>query len=205
LSNCTARVCVMNRIITLSVFLFLSSFLSTRAYDFLRWPFNGPWQSVLWKLREKSTWSECQSYLPPLFTIHGLWPSNFCGKHPNNCGSFDKTKITRTLRSELQLLRPYYRRAAYRSQEYFWNSEYSKHGSCTTQYFTHEEYFEDAIALVKAHNVTRLLEQHGIIVSPNMYPPEFWKCPITINTAGFVPKLICMSPVKDHLHEVHIC
>nr|QCF59419.1 S27-RNase [Prunus dulcis] len=152
----------------------------------------------------------CSKHLPlPIFTIHGLWPSNYSNPTmPSNCiGSlFNESKLYPKLRSKLKISWPDVESG---NDTQFWEGEWNKHGRCSKEMLNQMQYFERSHAMWNSHNITNILENAQIV--PNA--TRKWKysdilTPIKAATKR-TPLLRCKpDPAQSNsqlLHEVVFC
>jgi ribonuclease T2 len=131
------------------------------------WP-----QTSCWDINNK--WNEgnaeCTNCKLPQagnnWTVHGLWPTNRYGIHPEFCG-VGRTEGSHGFYSGLQALlsnkwpglNPYYR------YNNFWKYQYKKHGTCASdveRVNSLKKYFLTAIELLDEYNVGKFFEDAGI-------------------------------------------
>ncbi|XP_020409186.1 ribonuclease S-2 [Prunus persica] len=94
--------------------------------------------------------------LPRIFTIHGLWPSNFTHRHKPciNEASNDE------LRADLELSWRSF--ISGRSNMDFWEYEYNKHGKCSDDKFSQTQYFDRARSLWKQYKPHALFSNRSL-------------------------------------------
>ncbi|KAK5582999.1 hypothetical protein RB653_004589 [Dictyostelium firmibasis] len=106
-----------------------------------------------------------QSKIKEAFTIHGLWPENKNGSYPSFCSgpSFNVNDV-KNLEDQLNIDWI----SLTETNEDFWSSEFSKHGTCAINNNNIVngtfEYFQAGIDLYQKLNLTQALE------SENIYP-----------------------------------
>lgn len=141
------------------------------------------------------------------WTVHGLWPSIFDSRVPENCNSswhFDIDKIA-TIRADL---------AAYWPNLFtdtpvgsFWEHEWSKHGTCSTDLpATADElkYFTMGITLNRQYDISRILADAGIIPSLQAtYKFEDFMNAVT-EGVGFPPVLQCQVATMKNGSKLHM-
>jgi ribonuclease T2 len=131
------------------------------------WP-----QSCCWAVNERyemnSPCTLCK--LPQAgnnWTVHGLWPTNRYGIHPEFCSGGDAkgdNGFNVQLQNDLSSKWPGYKFNVKIFE--FWLYQYSKHGTCASDnegINTLRKYFRKAIDLLDQYNVGKILEDNGII------------------------------------------
>ncbi|RHN72431.1 putative ribonuclease T(2) [Medicago truncatula] len=131
-----------------------------------------------------------------LLTIHGLWPSNKARPHPSGCPfvAYNSTKIN-SLKLDLGIAWP----TIYGSDDDFWRRQWEKHGICST--FDQCHYFKHTLDIWKAHNVTLMLEDNGIVPGGKY---DYGRIERTIlKKTGSNPHITCTG--NKYLGEIHLC
>nr|BAJ24848.1 Self-incompatibility ribonuclease precursor [Petunia x hybrida] len=144
--------------------------------------------------------------IPRNFTIHGLWPDN---QHVmlNNCAkTFQKITNVRKIK-ELDDRWPDLQKSkseATRTQS-FWQYEYNKHGTCCTERYDRQAYFDLAQNLKDKYDALQILKNHGIIPGKS-YAVDKIEEAIRDATQAY-PNLNCIGdPQKTmELKEIGIC
>nr|AAK15435.1 self-incompatibility ribonuclease [Petunia axillaris] len=144
--------------------------------------------------------------IPRNFTIHGLWPDN---QHVmlNDCAKTFK-KITDVLKSkELDDRWPdlkYSRNNAIQTQS-FWRYEYNKHGTCCSQRYNQQAYFDIAKNLKDKFDLLQILKKKGIIPGKTYTVDKIEEAIREVTQA--YPNLNCIGDPQNtmELKEVGIC
>nr|ABR19609.1 S22-RNase [Prunus avium] len=152
----------------------------------------------------------CSKHRPlQIFTIHGLWPSNYSNpKMPSTCtgARFNFTKVYPQLRKDLKKSWPDVESG---NDTKFWEGEWNKHGTCSEQTLNQMQYFERSHAMWTSFNITKILKNASIVP----HPTQTWTysdivSPIKAAT-GRTPLLRCKGdpkqPNSQLLHEVVFC
>ncbi|PRQ48395.1 putative ribonuclease T(2) [Rosa chinensis] len=110
----------------------------------------------------------CISPLPTKFHVHGIWPSNFSDIHVT-CGQalknnpLDNAQMTPL---QMDLVNSWPSVLTTKSNMWFWEHEYKKHGACTVESgvppFTQKSYFEKGHQLWNQYDIHSVLDQSGI-------------------------------------------
>ncbi|KAL6271386.1 hypothetical protein ACE6H2_028297 [Prunus campanulata] len=103
--------------------------------------------------------------LPRIFTIHGLWPSNFTNRHEPCVGAqFSRDVMNEAsnddLRADLQLSWRSFKSRW--SNMDFWEYEYNKHGKCSDHKFSQTQYFDRARSLWKQYKAHTLFSNRSL-------------------------------------------
>nr|BAC56116.1 S7-RNase [Prunus mume]BAF91155.1 S-ribonuclease [Prunus mume] len=143
-----------------------------------------------------------------IFTIHGLWPSNYSNpRMPSNCtgSQFNFTKVYPQLRSKLKKSWPDVESG---NDTRFWESEWNKHGTCSEEKLNQMQYFERSHEMWNFHNITKILENASIVPSAT----QKWSYSDIVSAikarTQTTPSLRCKRDKKTqllHLHEVVLC
>ncbi|XP_022140986.1 ribonuclease 2-like [Momordica charantia] len=149
------------------------------------------------------------SQTPTQFTIHGLWPQYEVKGWPSCCTdeSFNENEIF-VLRKILPEIWPSYRCGSVTScnnkKGSFWAEEYEKHGTCAAPVIEGQyNYFSTAIGLFNTHNVTKALENAGIVASDTVkYPLNDVMAAVEFAFGG-TPKIMCGK--KGIIKELYLC
>ncbi|RWS24876.1 ribonuclease Oy-like protein [Leptotrombidium deliense] len=101
------------------------------------------------------------------WTIHGAWPQNNRGRHPESCcfNRFLNDTVLRKLHSDLRE----HWTSLYGNEKKFWKHEWAKHGTCsyaTKQLQGQENYFSQSIKLFKKLDLLTWLSKHSITPQP---------------------------------------
>nr|P04007.1 RecName: Full=Ribonuclease S-2; AltName: Full=S2-RNase; AltName: Full=Stylar glycoprotein 2; Flags: Precursor [Nicotiana alata]AAA34083.1 stylar glycoprotein S2 precursor [Nicotiana alata]AAB40027.1 S2-RNase [Nicotiana alata]CAA27428.1 unnamed protein product [Nicotiana alata]prf//1205301A glycoprotein S2,stylar [Nicotiana alata] len=141
---------------------------------------------------------------PTNFTIHGLWPDNhttmlnYCDRSkPYNMFTDGKKK------NDLDERWPDLTKTKFDSldKQAFWKDEYVKHGTCCSDKFDREQYFDLAMTLRDKFDLLSSLRNHGISRGFS-YTVQNLNNTIKAITGGF-PNLTC-SRLRE-LKEIGIC
>ncbi|GAU43999.1 hypothetical protein TSUD_91780 [Trifolium subterraneum] len=143
---------------------------------------------------------------PNKFLIHGLWPTNTSKPYPE---FFSKDpahayhKMSSSLEAQLQKDWP---NLLTGTDEDFWTNEWSKHGTCSLDKFSQEEYFELALKIRKNIDILALLNNAGIVPRNNLrgYGRASIVNAIKVGTQNFEPGIMC-APGTSTLQEVRLC
>ncbi|CAL8178289.1 unnamed protein product [Prunus armeniaca] len=103
--------------------------------------------------------------LPRIFTIHGLWPSNFKHRHKPCVGAqFSRDVMNEAsndeLRADLELSWRSF--ISGRSNMDFWEYEYNTHGKCSDHKFSQTQYFDRARSLWKQYKAHTLFSNRSV-------------------------------------------
>jgi ribonuclease T2 len=131
------------------------------------WP-----QTSCWDINNK--WdegnAECTNCkLPEIsnnWTVHGLWPTNRHGVHPEFCGG-GRAEGADGLYSELQVLlsNKWPGLKINLESTKFWKYQYRKHGTCASdveRVNSLRKYFLTAVDLLDEYNIEKIFENAGI-------------------------------------------
>lgn len=96
------------------------------------------------------------------FFFTGLWPELRNGNYPCDCTSegFNANEVS-SIRSELNTYWP----SLNGPNPTFWSHEWSKHGTCATQYSSQLDYFSGTLALRDKYDAVSALAKVGIYPS----------------------------------------
>nr|AAA77040.1 ribonuclease [Solanum peruvianum]AAB36131.1 RNase [Solanum peruvianum] len=140
---------------------------------------------------------------PNNFTIHGLWP-DIKGTILNNCNpdakyaSVTGGKFVKRNKHWPDLILT---EAASLNSQGFWAYQFKKHGTCCSDLFNQEKYFDLALILKDKFDLLTTFRNKGIIPKSTCTINKIQK---TIRTVtGVVPNLSC-TPTMELL-EVGIC
>ena len=112
--------------------------------------------------------NNCQfSHVPPIWTIHGLWPTNeHSTRHPSYCTreEFD-IRLLKDIKSLMSKYWFTYIKGG--SDIEFWQHEWEKHGTCAvsgdnTVFPNQLSYFTTVLNLYSLYNVSAILQLAGI-------------------------------------------
>ncbi|XP_018625910.1 ribonuclease S-7-like [Nicotiana tomentosiformis] len=102
---------------------------------------------------------------PNNYTIHGLWPDN-TSRRLNYCRINTKfnTITDETKKEALELRWPNLTttKAICKKDQVFWRKEYYKHGTCCSDLFNQDAYFDLAIGLKDKFDILNILGKNGI-------------------------------------------
>nr|AWL24800.1 S-RNase [Malus domestica] len=150
----------------------------------------------------------CKDPPAKLFTVHGLWPSNWNLPDPIFCKN---TTITPQqighIEAQLEIIWPnVFNRT---NHLVFWNKQWNKHGSCGYPIINDEiQYFETVIKMyiIKKQNVSKILSRAKIKPEgKNRTRTEIINA-ISISTNNMTPKLKCQKNNGTiELVEVTLC
>nr|WRO64819.1 self-incompatibility RNase [Prunus salicina] len=144
-----------------------------------------------------------------IFTIHGLWPSNYSNpRRPSNCNGsqFKDGKVYPQLRSKLKKSWPDVESG---NDTKFWEGEWNKHGTCSEEKLNQMQYFERSHNMWRSYNITEILKNASIVP----HPTQTWSYSAIVSpiktATGRTPTLRCRTdpahPNTDFLHEVVFC
>nr|ACS94938.4 S6 RNase [Eriobotrya japonica] len=150
----------------------------------------------------------CKDPPDKLFTVHGLWPSNWNGHDPSYCKptNLDPNKIGH-LQAQLDIIWPnVYDRT---DNIGFWSKEWEKHGICgSTTIQDDVNYFETVINMyiTQKQNVSEILSKAKIEPEGKTRTRTDILKAIRNGTNGKRPKLKCQKiRRKTELVEVTLC
>ncbi|CAK8543042.1 unnamed protein product [Lathyrus sativus] len=110
----------------------------------------------------------CQkpTFVSNQFTIHGLWPTNvskpypeFCKGRPPGSGKFSFPLISH-LSAQLQTEWP---DVVNKNNLKFWSGQWDKHGTCSLNKFTQDDYFQQALTIKGMINLIDVLKKAGVV------------------------------------------
>lgn len=112
--------------------------------------------------------SDCKlSHVPPIWTIHGLWPTNeHTSRHPSYCtGEQFDIRLLEGIRNVMSKYWFTYIKGG--SDVEFWQHEWEKHGTCAvsednSQFPNQLSYFTTVLNLYTQYNVSAILQLAGI-------------------------------------------
>ncbi|XP_062005565.1 ribonuclease MC-like [Rosa rugosa] len=150
----------------------------------------------------------CRIKPSKIFTIHGLWPSNFSDIPGDKCKGalFNDSLMSQdpTLVSELQRSWP---DVGGGDDMGFWGRQWNKHGTCSEQTFGQIQYFQraDAIWNKAKMNITMILKNNKISAGGGKY--NYTHIEGVIKRAiGDTPIIRCIWRKRAQLlHEVVTC
>ncbi|XP_049389252.1 ribonuclease S-7-like [Solanum stenotomum] len=148
--------------------------------------------------------------IPNNFTIHGLWPDNkstqlnFCSTRP-----MFKTITDEIKKEALQHHWPNLttNKVVSKRDQVFWRKEYDKHGTCCSNLFNQNQYFDLAIELKDKFDLLNILGKNGITSGTNHLTSHKIQSAIKSITKG-IPNLICSHNYKagtTELWQIAIC
>nr|ACU25554.1 self-incompatibility associated ribonuclease S4 [Prunus pseudocerasus] len=142
---------------------FLCFIMSTGSYVYFQ--FVQQWPPTNCRVRIKRP---CSNPRPlQIFTIHGLWPSNYSNPTmPSNCigSQFNETKLSPKLRNKLKRSWPNVESG---NDTELWEHEWNKHGTCAEQTLNQMQYFQRSHGMWYPHSITEILKNASIVPSPN--------------------------------------
>ncbi|CAL9003332.1 unnamed protein product [Prunus brigantina] len=146
--------------LVLAFAFFFCHVMSSGSYDYFQ--FVQQWPPTNCIVRTK-----CSKPRPlQIFTIHGLWPSNYSNpKKPSNCNGskFEDRKVYPQLRKDLKKSWPDVESG---NDTRFWEGEWNKHGRCSEQTLNQMQYFERSHAMWTSFNITEILKNASIVPHP---------------------------------------
>jgi ribonuclease I len=142
------------------------------------------------------------------FTVHGLWPNNYDGQNPEYCDDsalFSTRNVDSQTLNEMYCEWPDYDSS---TPEGFWGYEWSKHGTCSIEFFdtftdypnAQDAYFTTAIDLNNAYDPNIILNSmNGPTTGIDLYEfkdafEEVW---------GVSPWISCDD--RTDIFEMYIC
>ncbi|XP_019256621.1 PREDICTED: ribonuclease S-7-like [Nicotiana attenuata] len=144
--------------------------------------------------------------IPTNFSIHGLWPDN---QHEllNDC----KKLFTRILNhSKCNALDDRWPDLKYNKMgniqtQNFWMYQYNKHGTCCTELYSQEAYFDLAMKLKDKFDVLQMLKNQGVIPGKTYTVNKIEEAIREVTQA--YPNLNCIGdpPKTMELKEIGIC
>nr|BAC56115.1 S1-RNase [Prunus mume]BAF91149.1 S-ribonuclease [Prunus mume] len=170
------------------------------SYDYFQ--FVQQWPPTTCRVRGK-----CSNPRPiQIFTIHGLWPSNYSNPTtPSNCigSQFKESMVSPRLRSKLKRSWPNVEGS---NDTRFWEGEWNKHGRCSQQTLNQYQYFERSHEMWHFHNITNILKNASIVP----HPTQTWTYSDIVSTIKAVTQTTPLVRCKQHkktqlLHEVVLC
>nr|ABW08114.1 S26-RNase [Prunus cerasus] len=190
--------------LVLAFAFFFCFIMSTSTGSYVYFQFVQQWPTTTCILRKK-----CSQPRPlQIFTIHGLWPSNYSNPtRPSNCigSQFNFTKVYPHMRTKLKRAWPDVESG---NDTKFWEGEWNKHGTCSEERLNQMQYFERSYAMWRSFNISEILKNASIVPSAT----QKWSysdivAPIKAATKR-TPLLRCKQDKKTqllHLHEVVFC
>nr|BBG82762.1 S31-RNase [Prunus armeniaca] len=180
---------------------FLCFIMSTGSYDYFQ--FVQQWPPTTCRFRKK-----CFKPRPlQIFTIHGLWPSNYSSPtKPSSCTGSEFKELAPRLRPKLKISWPNVESS---NDTKFWEHEWKKHGTCSERTLNQIQYFWRSHSMWRSHNITEILKNASIVP----HATQTWTysdiaAPIKAVTQT-IPSLRCKSdpaqPNIQFLHEVVLC
>ena len=145
------------------------------------------------------------SKLPPMWTIHGLWPTLGNTKGPEKCTnvSFNQKLLTDKM---LDFMDKYwYTYITNRTNSSFWEHEWDHHGTCavagdTKKIPDQKSYFQNTIDLYNTYNISLILSKANILPGMTKSYAEFQNA--FKNVLGHKVGLMCRS---TNLTALEIC
>ncbi|BFG36887.1 hypothetical protein CerSpe_231610 [Prunus speciosa] len=187
--------------LVLAFAFFLCFIMSTGSYVYFQ--FVQQWPPTNCRVRNKP----CSKPRPlQIFTIHGLWPSNYSNpRRPSNCAGspFNFTKVYPHMRSKLKISWPDVESG---NDTKFWEGEWNKHGTCSEERLNQMQYFERSHDMWMSYNITEILKNASIVP----HPTQTWKYSDIVSpikkATGRTPLLRCKYDKSTQLlHEVVFC
>ncbi|XP_011494344.1 PREDICTED: ribonuclease Oy-like [Ceratosolen solmsi marchali] len=169
------------------------------------WDINKKWQEVN---------AECTTCKLPQrsnnWTVHGLWPTNRHGIHPEFCeggNSWGQNGIDTELHNLLSNKWPGFRFGF----EYinFWKYQYKKHGTCISDIEntnTLKKYFLIAVKLLDQYNIGKIFENAGILPDSTFTFRKMSK--VIQKIVGKNTYVKCYhDPIsnRQYIRQIHIC
>nr|AWL24805.1 S-RNase [Malus domestica] len=155
-----------------------------------------------------SNGTPCKDPPDKLFTVHGLWPSNFLGPDPEYCKNktLDSRKIA-NLTAQLNIIWPnVYDRT---DNIGFWSRQWEKHGICGSPAIKNDiHYFETVIKMyiTEKQNVSEILLKAKIKPEGKKWTRKRIVDAIRNGTDSKRPKLKCQKNTRmTELVEVTLC
>nr|ABW74346.1 S33-RNase [Prunus cerasus] len=203
--------------LVLAFAFFLCFIMSTGDGSYNYFQFVQQWPPTTCTVRKK-----CSKARPlQIFTIHGLWPSNYSNPTmPSNCNGsqFNFTKVSPQLRADLERSWPDVESG---NDTRFWEGEWNKHGTCSEQTLNQMQYFQRSYAMWRSYNISKILKNASIVP----HPTQTWTYSDIVSAIKAVtqttPSLRCKpdpaAQLKSHpaqhkslptsqlLHEVVLC
>ncbi|KAL0555424.1 hypothetical protein IC582_009369 [Cucumis melo] len=102
--------------------------------------------------------SPCHTPPRPMFTIHGLWPSNHSNAH---LVCWSKTQYSKVISLEAQL-KIYWPDLISGNNDKFWGHEWDNHGKCSDPPFGLFQYFQISLNLRKQFDLLAILTAAGL-------------------------------------------
>ncbi|XP_038906187.1 ribonuclease MC-like [Benincasa hispida] len=149
----------------------------------------------------------CRAQPPSMFTIHGLWPSNYSTAHLVCTGlPFDPTQIA-AIRPQLNTYWPDVIRG---NNQRFWQHEWDAHGTCSDPPFNQRQYFQTTLNIRMNHNydLLAILNAAGLGPTATMVR-QYQAIENAIQAAtGKIPGLRCNTNAQTgsrQLFEIILC
>nr|ADZ76512.1 S-locus associated ribonuclease [Prunus speciosa] len=192
--------------LVLALVLFWCFSTSTGSYQYFQ--FVQQWPPTTCAISKKP----CYQNPPSIFTIHGLWPSNYSkNAWVANCSPTRfNNSLSPRLETKLKISWPDVESGNYTD---FWEREWNKHGTCSEQTLDQEQYFERSHDIWNAYNITNILKRAKILPTGGKWDYSDIVSPIK-TAIRKMPALRCKpDPTlpKNHnishqlLHEVVLC
>ncbi|GKV53151.1 hypothetical protein SLEP1_g59691 [Rubroshorea leprosula] len=187
---------VLNQPATPILIFFLTSLMfsatDSKPYDYLQYVVQ--WQPAVCRI-PYWPYTRCNKPIKQVFTIHGLWPSNFSGADVNcrNGTGYDRNEVI----SIEQKLKKCWPDMLHDDDHIFWSHEWKSHGRCFPNVFRGQsQYFNKAVGLCYGYNtwIKSTLADYGIYPS-NSRPVSRDRIAASIHGAiGKRPVLRCAGP-----------
>lgn len=147
------------------------------------------------------------SSVPDIWTIHGLWPSNFTGANPRKCSDmFDVSQIPKDVITNMNQIWPNLIKNA--TNEQLWSTQWKVHGSCAQSVpgvQNIKEYFTKATKLANLYNIKEILEISQITEGNNYTIASIQKAMIH-GTNRISSVIVSKAPCAlNWLFEIRIC
>ncbi|KAK8575686.1 hypothetical protein V6N13_033062 [Hibiscus sabdariffa] len=173
--------------------------------------------SLIWPTSACIPTKNCKTPIPNFFTIHGLWPTlkdgsevppydptdNNC--NPNPVAPADVVVKVATIRGRLQTKWPNLRVG--KSDDIFWETEWSHHGMCSDYPQDPLAYFTSTLNLAENSKYDPL-DVLGVSPSNTPYPIDTLLENVK-KKVGFYPQISCSMPVGGtkqlYLREIRFC
>ncbi|KAB2611824.1 S34-RNase [Pyrus ussuriensis x Pyrus communis] len=195
----TGMIYMVTMVFSLTVLVLCSS---TVGYDYFQ--FTQQYQPAVCN----SSTTPCKDPADKLFTVHGLWPSNWNGSHPVNCTNKTMNSLTMgNLTAQLEIIWP---NVLNRNDHAgFWNRQWNKHGTCGVPKINDSlQYFRTVIKMyiTQKQNVSEILAKANIKPEgKNRTLVDILKA-IRSGTNNKAPKLKCQKKSSmTELVEVSLC
>ncbi|CAK9322663.1 unnamed protein product [Citrullus colocynthis] len=149
----------------------------------------------------------CRGQPPAMFTIHGLWPSNYSTARLVCTGvAFDPTQIA-AIRPQLNT---YWPDVIQGNNQNFWKYEWNRHGKCSDPPFNQLQYFQTTLNIRTNHNYDLLAILNAAGLGPTgTTVRQYQAIESAIQAAtGNKPGLRCNTNARtgrSQLYEIILC